>query len=202
MMITIVEIIESIKQTAKPISEHSAYSEFPGIYTFLLNDKSSLKEFGQPNGVLYVGIAKDSLADRDLGDHFNSNSTGRSTLRRSLGAILKDNFNLKVFSRNGTCKKREILNFVFNISGDKQLTDWMNKNLIIGYWEDKHKIPYNQLRDLEKHVIKALKPTLDLDKRTRKYNPFADRLDSLREICRVEATENTKKGLTRKIYVD
>lgn len=200
-MITKEKIIESIRITAKPISEHADYSKFPGVYAFILNDKSSLKEFGEPNRVLYVGIAKDSLADRDLGNHFNTNSTGRSTLRRSLGAILKDTFDLKVFSRNGKNNNREILNYVFNIKGDLRLTEWMEKSLIIGCWEDKNKIQYYQLRDLEEQVIKVLQPTLDLDNRTRKYNPFADKLDSLREICRIEAFENAKKGLTRKTYV-
>jgi len=196
------DIIESIKGTVKPVSEHIDYSKFPGVYAFLLNDTSTLKEFGHSNGVLYVGIAKDSLADRDLGNHFNSYSTGRSTLRRSIGSILKDDFNLKVFSRNGTINKREILNFVFNIQGDVALTEWMNKSLVVGYWEDKNKIPYTHLRQLEEQVIKVLKPTLDLDNRTRKYNPFAERLDYLREICRIEAIVNTSNGLTRKTYKD
>lgn len=194
------EIINSINRTLKPVSEQIDYSKFPGVYALMLNDHSTLKEFGQPNGVLYVGIAKDSLADRDLGNHFNSNSTGRSTLRRSIGSILKDEFDLKVFSRNGTNSRREILNYVFNINGDEDLTDWMKSCLVVGYWEDTIKIPYTQLRELEEQVIKILKPTLDLDNRTKKYNSFADKLGNLREICRIEAAENAKKGLTRITY--
>lgn len=196
------EIIESIKRTAKSASQHIDYSKSPGVYAFMLNDNSTLKDFGQPNSVLYVGIAKDSLADRDLGNHFNSNSTGRSTLRRSIGSILKNEFNLKVFSRNGTNNKREILNYVFNIEGEISLTEWMNSSLVIGYWEDKNKIPYTQLRELEKEVTRVLKPTLDLDNRTKKYNPLAIRLDKLREICRNEAMENAINGITRKTYAD
>ena len=134
------EIIKSINRTVKPVSAHIDYSKFPGVYAFILNDHSTLKEFGRPNGILYVGIAKDSLADRDLGNHFNRNSTGRSTLRRSIGSILKVDFDLKVFSRNGTNNKREILNYVFNIEGDINLTDWMKSSLVVGYWEDKNKI--------------------------------------------------------------
>ena len=196
------EIIESIRTNTKPINEHSVFSTFPGVYAFLLNSTSTLKDFGQVNQVLYVGIAKDSLKSRDLGNHLNSESTGRSTLRRSIGAILKTEFNLKSFSRNGTDNRREITNYVFNIKGDISLTEWMTKSLEVGYWEDKNKISYAQLRDLEEEVIKILKPTLDLDKRTRKYNPLADKLDGLREICRNEALENIMKGLTRETYVD
>ena len=196
------EVIASINKTAKSVSQHIEYSKFPGVYAFMLNENSTLKDFGQPNDVLYVGIAKDSLADRDLGNHFNSNSTGRSTLRRSIGSILKDEFDLKVFSRNGTKNKREILNYVFNIEGDISLTEWMNNSLVVGYWEDKNKIPYSQLRELEEQVIRILKPTLDLDNRTKKYNPFANKLDNLREICRIEAMGNATNGITRKTYVD
>ena len=180
-------IIKSINETANGINEHLDYPTCPGIYAFMLKENSHLNEFGTPNQVLYVGIAKDSLKKRDLGNHFDSKSTGRSTFRRSLGAILKQEFKLTAFSRNGTNSRKEILNYKFDSEGEKLLTDWMNENLIVGYWEDKNSILYSELREWEEKVIKYLKPTLDLDKRTRKYNLFADKLDGLRLICRTEA---------------
>lgn len=181
------KIIKSIKETAKGINEHLDYPTCPGIYAFMLKENSHLNEFGKPNQVLYVGIAKDSLKKRDLGNHFSSKSTGRSTLRRSIGAILKKEFKLTASSRNGTNSSREILNYKFNSNGEQLLTDWMTENLIIGYWKDENSIPYSELRDWEEEVIIFLRPTLDLDKRTRKYNVLASRLDSLRLICRNEA---------------
>lgn len=181
------KIIKSIKETAKGINEHIDYPTCPGIYAFMLKENSHLNEFGTPNQVLYVGIAKDSLKKRDLENHFSSKSTGRSTLRRSIGAILKEEFNLKSFSRNGTNSKREILNYKFNVDGEQLLTDWMTENLTIGYWKDEDSISYSELRKFEEQVIKFFKPTLDLDNRTRKYNIFADKLDGLRLICRTEA---------------
>ncbi|REC40766.1 GIY-YIG nuclease family protein [Chryseobacterium sp. 5_R23647] len=183
-------IIKSIKGTAKDINEHIDYPICPGIYAFMLKENSHLNEFGTPNRVLYVGIAKDSLKKRDLGNHFNNKSTGRSTLRRSLGAILKKEFNLTAFSRNGTNSKKEILNYKFNSEGEKLLTEWMNENLIVGYWKDEQSIAYSKLRDFEEDVIKFLKPTLDLDARTKKYNTLANKLDLLREICREQAIAN------------
>lgn len=181
------EIVKSILANAKSVNEHLVYPDCPGIYAFFLNESSHLKEYGKPNQTLYVGIAKNSLKNRDLGNHFNSKSTGSSTLRRSIGAILKEEFSLKAFSRNGTNSKRELLNYKFNEEGERLLTDWMTANLIIGYWEDENSISYSDLRDWEKKVIKFLKPILDLDKRTRKYNIFADKIDGLRQICRAEA---------------
>ncbi|BEV03425.1 GIY-YIG nuclease family protein [Chryseobacterium gambrini] len=185
-------IIKSIKKTAKVINEHTDYPTCPGIYGFMLKENSHLNEFGIPNQVLYVGIAKDSLKKRDLENHFSNKSTGRSTLRRSIGAILKEEFNLKSFSRNETNSKREILNYKFNVDGEQLLTDWMTENLIVGYWKDEDSISYSELRKLEEEVIKFLKPTLDLDNRTRKYNLLAVKLDDLREICRKEALSNVQ----------
>ncbi|UOE37472.1 GIY-YIG nuclease family protein [Chryseobacterium oryzae] len=179
-------IIKSIKETAKGLNDHLDYPTCPGIYAFMLREDSHLNEFGKPNQVLYVGIAKDSLKKRDLGNHFSSKSTGRSTLRRSIGAILKQEFKLTASSRNGTNSSREILNYKFNSDGEQLLTDWMTENLIIGYWNDEDSISYSELRKFEEQVIKFFKPSLDLDKRTRKYNVFADKLDGLRLICRTE----------------
>lgn len=187
-------IIQSIKNTAKHVNEHVDYPTCPGIYAFMLKDNSTLKDFGKPNQVLYVGIAKESLKKRDLGNHFHNKSTGRSTLRRSLGAILKDDFKLFAFSRNGKNEKREILNYIFNSEGEQLLTNWMCNNLIVGYWKDEHSIPYSKLRNFEEDVIKILNPTLDLDPRTKKYNIFADKLDGLRMICRTEAKSTFNKN--------
>lgn len=181
-------IIKSINETAKGINEHIEYPTCPGIYAFMLKEKSNLNEFETSNQVLYVGIAKQSLKKRDLGTHFRNTKTGISTLRRSIGAILKQEFNLTAFSRNGTNSKKEILNYKFNSDGEQLLTDWMTENLIVGYWKDQDSISYSKLRNLEEEVIKFLKPTLDLDKQTKRYNIFADKLDGLRMICRTEAS--------------
>ncbi|MBB2150559.1 GIY-YIG nuclease family protein [Pedobacter gandavensis] len=186
-------ILQSIRDTAKLIDGHLDYPTCPGIYAFMLKDNASLKEFGTQHQIIYVGIAKESLKKRDLGNHFKSSSTGSSTLRRSIGAILKEELSLIAFSRNGTNNKREILNYTFNDAGNNTLTKWMLKNLIIGYWKDGHSIPYSKLRSLEEDVIKILKPTLDLDARTKKYNVLANHLDNLRKVCREEALKDLKK---------
>ncbi|RYF26660.1 MAG: hypothetical protein EOO42_00810 [Flavobacteriales bacterium] len=186
-------ILRNIKDTAKPFHAHLDYPTCPGISAFMLKENASLKDFGSQHQFIYVGIAKESLKKRDLGNHFKSSSTGRSTLTRSIGAILKDEFGIIAFSRNGTNIKREITHYTFNDNGNQALTEWMLKNLVIGYWKDEHVIPYAKLRDLEKDVIIALKPTLDLDRRTKKYNILASHLDDLRERCREEAFKNLEE---------
>lgn len=186
-------ILNSIRDTFKSIDGHLDYPTCPGIYAFMLKQNANLKEFGTQLQVIYVGIAKESLKNRDLGNHFKSSSTGRSTLRRSIGAVLKSDLGIIAFSRNGTSNKREINNYTFDLEGNKVLTEWMRKNLVVGYWEDKKRIPYSKLRGLEEEVIKFLKPTLDLDRRTKKYNRMANKLDELRGICKEEALNNLKE---------
>jgi|SRR5690606_17719310 len=184
------EILKSIINTAKPIDKHVNYPTNPGIYAFMLNTDADLGLFGAAKDVIYVGIAKESLKKRDLNSHFNSNSTGRSTLRRSIGAILKNEFQLTAYSRNGTDEKIEITNYIFNKEGEERLTNWMKTNLTIGYWEDHSKIPYNELRKLEESIIIKLRPSLDLDNTTKKLNKLAHKLTQLRQICKDEAFNN------------
>lgn len=189
----VTEIISQIRKTTKEVSEHIKYPTTPGIYAFALSDHSSLKQFGSGRQIIYVGIAKDSLKNRDLNTHFIDDKTGHSTLRRSIGAILKSELDLMSFSRNGTFNKVAIYNYKFQTEGEARLSEWMVKNLKVGYWEDKSKMPYSALRLLEMAVIKELKPTLDLDSRTRKLNYFANELDDLRGICRQEILEKKSK---------
>lgn len=188
------EIHKSILNTKGKITEHNDYPESPGIYCFFIASESELKEFGTGRQVMYVGIAKNTLKARDLGQHFRTGQTGRSTLRRSIGAILKEELSLKAIPRGGKNDSLRIDNYKFEETGDKKLTKWMIENLEIGYWEDKDGIEYNELRALEKEYILKTKPTLDLDNRTRKYNPLADRLTCLRNTCKMEVCEYIKKN--------
>ncbi len=192
-MIIVTEIISRIKETTKQFSEHIDYPTTPGIYAFALSDHSSLKQFGDGMQIIYVGIAKDSLKKRDLNTHFNDRKTGNSTLRRSIGAVLKSELALMAFSRDGTLKKIAIDNYKFQIDGEARLSEWMVRNLRIGYWEDKSKMPYSTLRHFEMEVIKEFKPTLDLDRRTRRLNLFANELESLRRICKQEISQRFNK---------
>lgn len=187
------EIIKSIRKTTKSAADHKDYPTSPGIYSFVLADNSTLKQFGTGGRIIYVGIAKDSLRKRDLNTHFKTGRTGHSTLRRSIGAVLKQQLKLTALTRNGTTDQTAIDNFKFEADGDQRLSHWMLSNLKIGYWEDHNKISYQVLRQLEEAVIKEIKPTLDLDNRTRKYNPLESVLDALRKICKVEAIQNADK---------
>jgi len=65
-------------------------------------------------------------------------------------------------------------------------------NLKMGYWSTSKPLTKDKLRNEEEKAIIMLKPTLDLDRRTKKFNPLAIELDDLREICRQEVKNNNQ----------
>lgn len=182
-------IIDSFNRTSEKFENHLNYPSKKGIYSFGLTQNSTLKNFGSGGDVLYVGIAKESLNSRDIKTHFNSNRTGSSTLRRSLGAILKKDFKLVVLPRSEKRTKQDIYCYKFEFNGEEQLTVWMKNNILVGYCVIEN-LDYQNLRDIEEDVIKVLKPSLDLDRRTRHLNIHYPELDGLRKICRAEARQN------------
>ncbi|HXD92822.1 MAG TPA: hypothetical protein VNX01_06380 [Bacteroidia bacterium] len=184
----ITEIIKSLHATRCKIRDHKNYPDKPGIYAFFLSDKTTLGQFGIGQQVIYIGIAKKSLIDRDINQHFKPDASGSSSLRRSMGAILKNKFTLKAIPRsNNSNDKKRFCNYKFSTDNEDILSKWMDSNLTIGYWVDSRNIDYSKLRELEKEITKKLLPTLDLDPRTRKINTCAIALSSLRKICREEA---------------
>ena len=181
-----IEIIrKSFIKTKRFVSEHKDYPKNSGIYAFYLSDNSTLFEFGKGGQLIYVGIAKDSIHDRDLNQHFKTGQTGRSTLRRSIGAILKSELNLTAIPRGTENDTKRFENYKFK--DEQALSDWMSSHIQIGYWIPENNISYSKLREIEKSITIDLKPTLDLDIRTRRFNVYANKLEKLRNICKIEA---------------
>jgi len=190
------QIIDSLYSTKANFAGHLRYPKKPGLYALMLGTNSKLREFGREKQVIYVGKAERSLASRDLKTHFVDRKTGSSTLRRSIGSILKSDFNFIAFTRNGTLSRVAIDNYKFDTASEEKLTFWMKENLEIGYWEYDSKVAKGkELIDLEEELTIILKPTLDLAKRTRKYNVYADKLTELRQICKDEATHNATNNI-------
>ncbi len=189
-MTSIETIIKAINATTKTVNKHETYSNKPGLYAFVLAPNSNLKSFGSVNQIIYVGKAEDSLRQRDLNTHFKDGRTGQSTLRRSIGAVLKNELKAVAFSRNGTLNSPNIDNYKFDSKAEKQLSIWMKDNLLIGYWEYDTSKENKPLREIEEQLIIHLKPTLDLDKRTKGFNVCAELLTQLRQECKDEAKKN------------
>ncbi|MCG9879711.1 MAG: hypothetical protein MH472_03850 [Bacteroidia bacterium] len=194
-MTAIESIISTINHNLKSVSHHVEYPNKPGLYAFVLAPNSNLKNFGSGNQIIYVGKAEDSLRKRDLNTHFKDGRTGHSTLRRSIGAVLKNELKAVAFSRNGTLNRPNIDNYKFNTNAEAELSDWMKKKLRIGYWEYNQAIEKKSLRDIEVELIIALKPTLDLDKQTARFNKNATSLSELRKTCKNEAKKNVLENI-------
>ena len=153
----------------------------PGVYALFAAGKNILGEF--PNGpeeVIYVGQST-NLASRQFDTHFDSTGTGFSTVRRSLGAILKQQLDLKAIPRGTERGQRGLQNYRFEEDGEQRLTDWMNRNLhvsVFSYEED--------LDKLENDLIASARPILNL---TKWRNPYSRSIKELRRICAREAKE-------------
>lgn len=186
------EVIKSIRDSATHLKELKSLPNEQGIYTFFVDSTKDLGKFGQAKQAIYVGISEKNLNGRDTETHLKSGQTGWSSLRRSLGAILKSKLNLTAQKRDNNPKKLRADKYRFDELGEERLTKWMTENLILGYWSTNNPLTKSKLRDLEEQVILELKPTLDLDKRTKNYNPLSDKLDAFRIICREEVKSNEK----------
>lgn len=114
---------------------------------------------------LYVGKAQDSLLKRDVKQHFGSGQTGRSTLRRTLAALLRKDLELVPRPRgsNPLDSTTRAHLFALHPDGELRLTVWMEGNLTLALWA----VPPEQLPALsrvETAVIEALEPPLCLNK--------------------------------------
>jgi hypothetical protein len=94
-----VEFLRRLEENAKPLAEITSYSRLPDIYGFFLLKgclKIGRRELVAGDGaLLYIGKTESSQKARDAGEHLADAGTGHSTLRRSLGALLREELNLK-----------------------------------------------------------------------------------------------------------
>lgn len=180
------EIIKSINKTTKSLKDISNLPKEQGIYVFYIDNTNDLGKFGKPGQPIYVGLSEKNLNSRDTETHLKTGQTGWSTLRRSIGAILKAKLKLTAEKRDNSTKKLRADKYKFDEKGERELTEWMMNNLKMGYWSTSKPLTKDKLRIEEEKVIIKLKPTLDLDIRTKKFNLLAIELDALRESCRQE----------------
>lgn len=153
-------------------------SRAAGIYGYFLDRPDKLRSISvPPNGLLYIGMTDSSL---DARCHFEHQHSGFSTFRRSLGAILKSELQLRALPRAPGASRSNVLNYRFEAEGERRLTEWMRENLIYSYCE----IPDN-VAAVEKTEIGSRCPPLNL---TGWENKQRAAIKHLRAICAVEAS--------------
>ncbi len=143
--------------------------------------------------------AENSLNSRLFDNHL-SISKNFSTLRRSIGAVLKDQLRLSASPRIsaktgkinsyyhysyaklkniGTDDKNFIIYDIDNYDDENKLNDWIYDNLEYSYFK------FINPEDIETDVKKIFKPVLNID-HDDDYNTYKKRIENLRLDCRKE----------------
>ncbi|MGF6408896.1 GIY-YIG nuclease family protein [Paraburkholderia sp. MM5482-R1] len=152
----------------------------PGVYASFLVNGDALAPFGVPaNGLVYIGKSS-NLAQREFDTHLNSDNTGFSTVRRSIGAILKQQLKLTPRPRGRGASNTDFTNYRFDREGENELTDWMRGNLKISVHAD------TDYAVVERDLINGLQPILNL---TGWPNPNRREIKALRKACADEARQ-------------
>jgi hypothetical protein len=138
------------------------YPSSPGLYKVFLADAEALADtplsYLQTGALLYLGRAKRSLRGRDVRQHLASGKTGRSTLRRSLGAVLRSKLGLQAGPRDDG----SICNYCFIPEGEECLTTWMHHHLQVSWSECSSGA---EAEEKEPALIASLSPALNIDHR-------------------------------------
>ena len=150
---TIDDICQTLVDARQP---HDApQSNAPGLYAIFLRPRCQLLPITPgDDGLLFIGATRDGLCARD---HFTENS-GLSTLRRSLGAILRKHLWLQPCPRASGAGDASTRNYAFAVDGEAILSRWMRANLLVSALP----LPGKDLAMLEDDVIARLTPPLNL----------------------------------------
>lgn len=159
-----------------------------GVYAFFIDDPTALDGFQVDGaGPLYIGMTESSMKVRN---HFGHQDSGFSTLRRSLGAILKHQGRLmKVIPRGTGDSASNFRNFRFSDECESALTGWMVEHLTYNFVAlDK------DIKAVECQLIENLCPPLNLKgwlkPQSRELRRLRKKLRRLRGVCRQEACDS------------
>ncbi len=177
------EIIQQLKTSRKKYLEVSTFSKLPGIYAvFFFGEHFPIENIKPaPDEVIYLGKTESSQEKRDAKTHFKSGKTGSSTLRKTIGSLLRNKYNLKPIVRNNSdVLKRRFSHFKFDNDSEEIITEWMKNNLALSFYE--YPESTSKIETLETTLIQELIPLLNIDK-----NPSNPHLNLLKQIRKESA---------------
>ena len=159
--------------------------DLPGIYALFLTPGTALPDvMTETSGLLYIGMTKSSLAERN---HFIHKASGFSSPRRSLGALLKQELDLRAVPRSLGLSASNISNFSFTPAGERRLTVWMMAHLDYGFATVQHDV-----KRVEGRLIAERRPPLNL---TGWKNLQAAHIKARRQHCRDDAGRARSRAL-------
>jgi hypothetical protein len=148
-----------------------------GVYAFFLKTTGALPGLSlEPSGLLYVGMTESSFEARN---HFEHRHSGFSTLRRTLGALLKTSLRLRPIPRGDGRLLSNVRHYRFTDEDELRLTEWMQTHLTCGFAAIGEGI-----RAVERSLIVELRPPLNL---VGWPNPQRRSLHAAKDACRQEA---------------
>ena len=192
------KIIKQLKENASPIIKAKSFEPSPGVYAFFFRGtKFPISDYSPTKKeIIYLGKTQSSGISRVLQTHFGTGKTGSSTVRRTLGALLRKDLKLIPIPRNNSDQLKGRLFFKFDDSSENKITKWMEKNLLISFFPLKGE----DVPSVEKELIKYLKPALNIDGNS--AGQFYSYLKNKRKECGQIAlahTEKEKKTSTKNI---
>jgi hypothetical protein len=153
--LTAARIIDTLSANQTAPRDLSARPE-PGVYALFLATRGALPAIAESGtGALYIGSSS-NLAQREFDTHFATGETGFSTVRRSLGALLRGELNLKPGPRGTGTSKTNYTNYRFDQAGERRLSEWMRQHLRVAV----HAVPNPS--EVEAGLIALAHPPLNL----------------------------------------
>jgi hypothetical protein len=185
-MVDIRKIILELIQGRKKYSEIVSFSDKPGIYAlfFMGVGDFPIKGFQPKDGeIIYIGKTESSQKSRDRDTHFATGKTRSSTIRKSLGALLREKLNLTPMVKSqADIDAKRVTQYMFCIDdlSEERLTEWMQNNLGLSFYEyDKEP---KKIDKLETDLIEELIPVLNIDRKNMS-NPWKKHISALRKEC-------------------
>jgi len=133
------------------------------------------------DGIAYVGVGNPSLRRR-YREEWRPRNSGRSSPRRTLGAVLAHDLRLVPRPRSDRDPKRGAHYYTFGEEGEARLTRWLEEHASFACRATEDLIA----EDVETQLIQLVTPPLNL---TKWGNPLKQRMREARKAMEVRAAE-------------
>lgn len=147
------------------------------MYAWFLTDAEALADLPDPGRrPLYIGWSRDLARRLDI--HMSIGGSAFSSLRRSLGALLRDDLDLAARPRGRTAQDLNYRCYRFDDDGEERLSEWMGHHLRVAMVE------HPDGEQAESDLIALACPPLNL---AGWANPHGPAIRLLRQVCAEEA---------------